>query len=64
MTINRLGLQLETHPGLRWFRIAGYGLSIVDHDVIRPTPAERFGFRRCWHLGRFGVRILTPWETL
>lgn len=54
---------LNLYRPLDWFfRIKGYGLSILDHREMPPLFSERNGFMRPkpWHVGPYCIRKLTP----
>lgn len=49
--------------GETWFRLFGYGIAIVDHRIYPPLFSERNGFRKCLHVGHFGIQLLRPQRT-
>ncbi len=60
MTLSRY-IEITVYRGGCWFRIWGYGLSIVNKRKHPPLFSERYGYRKVLRFGRWGVEILRPW---
>lgn len=43
-----------------WFRVFGYGLSVIDRSQVKAPFSVRIGVRKEWRLGRWGVKWLKP----
>ena len=51
-------MALCIYKGGFWFRIFGYGLSVINKHKNPPLASERLGLRKVWRVGRYGVEIL------
>jgi hypothetical protein len=55
-------IRYEIYDGGFWFRIFGYGLTILDSHKYYPLFSERMGYRRYLYIGKWKIRHLTPYE--
>lgn len=45
------------HRGF-WFRLYGYGISVINRDIYQAPFSVRYGFRKEWRIGKYGVQLL------
>jgi len=43
-----------------WFRIFGYGVSVINREIYQPLFSVRNGFVKEYRVGRWGIKILKP----
>lgn len=53
------GFALAIGHGSFWFRLLGYGLSIVDRTVHPPLFSERTGHVKALRLSKYSIRWLS-----
>lgn len=41
-----------------WFRIFGYGVSIINREIYQPPFSVRNGFVKEYRIGKYGVKFL------
>jgi len=47
-----------TYPGGFWFRVFGYGFSIVDRSRYAPLFSERYGYTKVLFIGKYAITAL------
>lgn len=58
MTIGRRSAFIVIDRDTCYFRVLGYGLQVLDHRRIPIIFSERYGYQKCLHIGRYGLRLL------
>lgn len=58
MTI--LDTYVVVHAGGFYFRVFGYGLTVMRWANHRPLFSERYGYRRFLYIGPFKIGALLP----
>lgn len=43
-----------------WFRVLGYGLTVVQTSQYPPLFSERHGYRKFLRVGGFRIGVLSP----
>ena len=46
------------YDGGFWIRILGYGISVTNKDKHSPLFSERYGYRRVFRIGKWGIKWL------
>ena len=53
-------IQLQTYNGGFWFRLFGYGFSVVNRHKHAALFSERLGYIKVLRLGRYSIKSLLP----